>query len=157
MLAERASPPSLVAVYDAVRYAYYNYGVVLVAGAGNNGGAEWYAWPAQWNEVVGVSQSDVNDQITGSVSYAPGNVEITAPGTSVHTVCKGGTIGLSSGTSMATPMVSGAFMVLRQRFPSETPDQLRDRLRRTAVPISDAIGTARTGAGRIDVYAALTQ
>jgi len=76
-----------------------------------------------------------------------------------------------SGTSMATPVVSGAIALLLQQDPSMTPDQVKARLMKTAYksfPTSTVAVDARTGqtfteyydlftvgAGYLDVAAAL--
>jgi len=76
-----------------------------------------------------------------------------------------------SGTSMATPMVSGAAALLLQKYPNMTPDQVKSRLMKTAyktfpissVAIDPTTGISYTsyydiftvGAGYVDVNAAL--
>jgi hypothetical protein len=147
-----SSPPaSFTAMYDAIKRAYYNYGVVIVASTGNQGHSDYYAYPAAYPEVVGVGGSGYSDEYQLN-NYAPGNVEVSAPAVDVGTVCKGGQAGLATGTSFATPMVAAAFMILREQFPSESPGQLRSRIKSTAVPMVD---TQKSGAGRMDVLAAL--
>lgn len=148
-----APPASFAPMYDAIKRAYYQYGTIITASTGNQGRADLYAYPARFPEVVGVGGSGFNDEYVLN-NYAPGNVELAAPAIDVGTVCKGGQTGIADGTSFATPMVAGAFMLLREKFPNDTPDQLRARLRSTAVPMGNS---QKSGAGRIDVYAALTQ
>jgi serine protease AprX len=57
-----------------------------------------------------------------------------------------------SGTSMATPMVSGAVALLLQAEPNLTPDQVKYRLMATARAFDTP---SRAGAGYLDVYAAV--
>ncbi len=63
-----------------------------------------------------------------------------------------------SGTSMATPVVSGAAAMMLQSDPKLTPDTLKARLMTTASPITFADGTSDVctfGAGYLDVVSAL--
>jgi hypothetical protein len=145
-------PASFVQLYDAIKNAYYQRNVVITASAGNQQRADYYAFPAAYPEVIGVGGSGYSDEYQLN-NYAPGNVDLAAPALDVETVCKGGAIGLATGTSFATPMVAGALMLLRAAHPAETAAQLRQRLLNTAVPMADPL---KSGAGRMDVYAALT-
>ena len=144
-------PATFVGLHDAIQNAYYQHGVLFTASTGNQGRSDYYAYPAQFAEVIGVGGSDRNDAYTLN-NYAPGNVELAAPARDVLTVCKGGAIGEYDGTSFATPMVAGAVMLLREAHPTWSADQVRQRLRDTAVPMANA---TRSGAGRLDVAAAL--
>ena len=66
----------------------------------------------------------------------------------------GGTYDFFSGTSMATPQVSGAAALLLSKNPSLTAVQLKDALMSTAVRMPSLAGKVVTG-GRVDVNAAL--
>lgn len=60
-----------------------------------------------------------------------------------------------SGTSMSTPMVSGAVALLLQDEPYLTPDQVKFRLMATANANWAGYDQAKAGAGYLDVYAAV--
>lgn len=66
----------------------------------------------------------------------------------------GGTYGLKSGTSMATPAVAGAAALLLARDPSLTVAQLRHALLSTVTPTPGLAGATVTG-GRLNIAAAL--
>lgn len=144
-------PSSFTGLYDAISNAYNQHDVVFTASTGNEGSSSLYAFPANYDEVIGVGGSDKNDNYTLN-NYAPGNVEIAAPAVDILTVCKGGDIGAFDGTSFATPMVAGAVMLLRDQNPTWSNDQVRQKLQNTAVPMANQ---AKSGAGRVDVAEAL--
>jgi thermitase len=101
-------------------------GSVLVAAAGNDGDAT-LNYPAAYAEVVSVAATDHNDA-RASFSNANSDVEIAAPGVSVLSTIPGGQYARLSGTSMATPHVSGVAGVLWQLFPGDTAAGIRGRL-----------------------------
>ena len=127
--------PVWLPILDAIRNAYYTYNVIFVTSTGNLDRGDLYHFPAVFDEVVGVGGSGGTD---GHVynNWAPGNVEISAPAAAVVTVCKGGQTGTAHGTSFAAPLVAGAFMLLKQAYPTESASRLRERVRLTAKPMA---------------------
>jgi subtilisin family serine protease len=147
-------PPELAPLYDAIKVAYYQHGVVFVASTGNQSSGTTYSYPARYPEVIGVGATDENDLWTLN-NWAPGNVDITAPGTDIYTVCKGGGTANATGTSFSTPQAAGAVMLLRAIHPTWTPSEVWEQLRTTAVDVGAPGRDEKTGWGRIDIYAAL--
>ncbi|MDP6713266.1 MAG: S8 family peptidase [SAR202 cluster bacterium] len=84
----------------------YNEGALLVAAAGNSGGAVQY--PAAYDSVVAVSAIDNANNFAGGFSCRGLEIELSAPGVSVLSTLPGGGYGTKTGTSMACPHVSGA-------------------------------------------------
>ena len=97
------------AVHDKIIEAY-NAGIVLVAAAGNEGdgdpSTEEISYPAAYPEVISVGATDKDDTIA-SFSNSGFHVEVSAPGVDVYSTYKNGGYTTLSGTSMATPHVSG--------------------------------------------------
>lgn len=149
---ETYEPSNFAALRDAILNAYFQRGMLVVASTGNQSSSTIQAYPARYDEVIGVGGSGFRDEYQLN-NYASGNVEIAAPALEVGVVCKGATYaGAATGTSFATPLVAGAAMLLRQKFSTMSNDQLRLRLRQTAYPMANA---QKSGAGRINVNAAL--
>jgi subtilisin len=90
---------------EAMCNAAWGKGLLLVAAAGNNGGA--VGQPASYANVVAVSAIDSANAIASFSSRGP-KVELCAPGVDVLSTIPGGDYGKKSGTSMACPHVSGA-------------------------------------------------
>lgn len=85
--------------------------------------------------------------------------DISAPGVDVTSAMPGGEYGTLSGTSMATPHVSGTVALMLQANPALTVDDTLDILSGTAF-FDDRYGArpnTRYGQGRIDAYAATAE
>ena len=97
------SPSGSVFLRLAVKYAA-SKGVAVIAAAGNSGGHVGY--PAGYEDTIAVAASDEQDHIAQFSSRGP-RVEFIAPGVGVNSTEPGGRYGVHSGTSMATPHVTG--------------------------------------------------
>jgi thermitase len=124
-------------------------GSVLVAAAGNEGDAT-VNYPAGYAEVVSVAATDHNDA-RASFSNANSDVEIAAPGVSVLSTIPGGQYARLSGTSMATPHVSGVAGVLWQLFPGDTAAGIRGRLTAAVDDRGPAGRDSSFGFGRVNL------
>ncbi len=106
--------------------------------------------PTSWQGVAGY-----NDYI-----YPPGLLkpDVSAPGVSVTSTANGGGYVNGptwSGTSMATPHVSGVAALLLQQDPALLPHELMYLIRETAVDLGAAGPDNAYGYGRVDALAAV--
>ena len=130
-------------------------GVIVVAAAGNR--ASQVDFPAMLSQTEAVTATDLFDRKASFASYGSA-VDLCAPGEDLlgaHPLGPNGTARWS-GTSFSTALVSGAFALLRERFPGMSPEALIERLEGTAVSVDglNPLYADRLGEGRIDVDAA---
>lgn len=128
----------------------YNSGGVIVAAAGNNN-TDTPNYPAAYEEVIGVGAIDKNDNRASWSNYGV-NVELMAPGVSIASTYLDDRYAYASGTSFAAPHVAGVAALLLGKEPSLTPDQVRERLRSTALSLGDSY---YYGYGLVNAQAAL--
>jgi len=121
-------------LHDAVIRAK-NAGVVVVAAAGNSGGAVIY--PAAYPEAIAVSATDSNDNLASFSSRGP-EVDLSAPGVSIYSTYKGLGYATLSGTSMASPHVAGAAALVLGSHSGYIPDQVLGALESTATDLGSA-------------------
>jgi thermitase len=126
-----------------------NRGVLLVAAAGNDGDST-LNYPAAYPEVMSVAATDDSDH-RASFSNANSDVEIAAPGVNVLSTYAGGLYLELSGTSMATPHVSGVAAVLFTQDPSATAGSVRSKLTSTADDIGAPGRDTSFGFGRVNL------
>ena len=140
---------------QAVRGAWENGGAtgsVLVAAAGNDGDST-LNYPAAYAEVVSVAATDHNDA-RASFSNTNPDVEIAGPGVDILSTIPGGQYAELSGTSMATPHVSGVTGVIWQLFPGSTAASIRSRLDAAVDDLGPAGRDSTFGFGRVHLCTA---
>ena len=172
------------ALLDPLSYAAevaWRKGIVVVASAGNDGGvAAGLADPAYNGSILAVGAVDTQgtdsmaDDAVPAFSQRPRNAlyqrspDLVAPGVGIvaagvpggylWTAHPGARLGADqfrgSGTSQSAAVVSGAAALLLQRWPTLTPDALRELLTRTATPLRNATPAAQ-GDGELNVAGAL--
>ncbi|MFI6587784.1 S8 family peptidase [Embleya sp. NPDC050493] len=132
----------LSAAKDAAFRRSIAAGVTYVAGAGNDGANACDYSPGRLPEAITVQNSDASDRRASTSNYGS-CTDLFAPGTSIVSAWKDGDTATrtASGTSMATPHVSGAAAIYLSAHPAATPAEVQAALIAAATP--DRI----TGAG----------
>jgi subtilisin family serine protease len=137
---------------NAIKYARSKNIIVIVA-AGNSG-STGVSIPGCISYSTTVSAVDSKDKIaawSGKVDA----VDISAPGVNIYSTWLGTSYKTASGTSMATPMVSGVVALIKFAHPEYTVDQIENALFNTAKDLGKKGKDTSYGWGRIDAYGAV--
>ncbi len=133
-------------------------GILFVAAAGNSSSNNdtTPAYPASYEvpNVMSVAALDNQGAIASFSNYGKRSVHVAAPGVNVLSTTPAGYKSWS-GTSMATPHVSGLAALLMAHDASLDAFAIRERIMKTAKPIASLRGKVSTN-GLIDAYLALT-
>ncbi len=110
-------------------------GVTVVVAAGNEGRDACAYSPASAAEAITVGATDAEDGAAGYSNYGT-CLDLYAPGTGIRSAWNTSDTAMAvlSGTSMATPHVTGVAALQVQAHPDETPAQIRDRIVAEATP-----------------------
>lgn len=103
-----------------------------------------------WDCVVSVASITSSGAISSFSSYGATTVDLGAPGSDIRSTLPGGTYGNYSGTSMATPHVSGAAALCASIDPTQSGRELRAALVGSTAPTDSLAGKTATN-GRLDI------
>jgi serine protease len=115
---------------------FTNNGVLSIAAAGNSGNTA-YSYPASYDYVMSVAATDQSNA-RASFSQYNNQVDIAAPGVGVKSTIGNGSYASWSGTSMATPHVSGVALLLWNNHPTCNAEHIRNALESTAQDLGTA-------------------
>jgi len=133
--------------FESAINAASDAGVIIVAAAGNDGSAVDY--PAAYEKTIAVSATDSGNNLA-SFSSRGDQVDVAAPGVSIYSTYKGGTYATMSGTSMATPHVSGIIALMLQRDSGMTLDEIRQQFDTGCVDLGPDGRDPYFGCGLVD-------
>lgn len=133
-------------------------GALFVAAAGNesNNNDANPTYPATYDvpNVLSVAAVDNRGQIASFSNYGKNKVHVGAPGVNVYSSIINGGYDSWSGTSMATPHVSGVAVLLASNEPGLTNIEMKQRIIATSKPVPGLRGKSR--GGMVNAYAMLT-
>ncbi|MDP1729461.1 MAG: S8 family serine peptidase, partial [archaeon] len=131
--------------------------ISVVVATGNDYSTTDIASPSCVSGVIPVGSTDKSDVIS-TFSNTNSLVKLLAPGENINSTCITGGYCLMSGTSMATPHVAGAILLinqyLRQLGQVKTPADIEILLNNTGKRVED-LGFSNLNFSRINVYLAI--
>lgn len=147
------------ALEDAIRAAGEK-GILFVAAAGNNGtdNDKRPHFPSNYDlpNVISVASLDNNDALSSFSNFGSKSVHVAAPGREIVSTWLKDSYREASGTSMATPHVSGIAALLIANDPNITVEKLRKKLL-GSVDAIDLLNGRIFAAGRINAAKALAR
>ena len=147
------------ALSDAVTQAALK-DILFVAAAGNSSVNTDYTanYPsnlstiggASYDAVISVASLTSSGALSSFSDYGAATVDLAAPGSSIYSTLPGGGYGTMSGTSMATPFVTGAVALYASANPTATAEQIKAALLASTDSTASLNGVTFTG-GRLDI------
>lgn len=137
-------------------------GILFIAAAGNGGSDNdvYESYPSNyqctrggtrgWDCVIAVAAIESSGALASFSQYGDVTVDIGAPGVAVWSTVPTNSYDSYSGTSMATPHVSGAAALCAASAPGLTAREVREAIMASATPTASLTGKTVTG-GRLNV------
>jgi len=147
------------ALEDVIRAAS-DAGILFIAAAGNDGSSNDSRphYPSNYDlpNMVSVAALDRNDQLAGFSNYGAKTVHVAAPGKDILSTWLNDAYREASGTSMATPEVSGVAALIVASHPNISMADLRTKLLASVDKLASLEGKVATG-GRINAAKAVAK
>lgn len=145
------------ALEDAIE-ASGDAGLLFIAASGNSAqdldGTPSYPTAYPSDNIVSVNSTDRNDSMSSFSNYGLTTTDLAAPGSAILSTIPEGEYKSMSGTSMATPHVTGVAALIYSAFPELTHLQVKERLMWSGDAPSGLAGTSVSGR-RLNAYNAL--
>ncbi|WP_164885351.1 S8 family serine peptidase [Geovibrio thiophilus] len=127
-------------------------GIAVAIASGNSGYCGYVSSPSCITNAITVGATDISDEEASFSNYLTGVLDVFAPGVNINSAVGSGDSNYETwnGTSMATPHVTGAFAVFKQKNDTLSVSQLETVMKDTRSAVS--YGCASHGSeGRINV------
>jgi len=132
-------------------------GAICVAAAGNSGNSNYTIQsPGCAAKAITVGSCNSNGVTSYFSSRGPSLItnsikpDVVAPGENIYSAVPGNKYEVLSGTSMATPYISGVAALLLEKNPDWTPEQVKSIIIQTATKVSNDVLTEGYGLVNID-------
>lgn len=146
-----------IALADAITAAG-RAGILFVAAAGNessnNDRVATYPANQADDAVIAVAATNRSNRLAEFSNYGSTTVDLAAPGVAILSTVPGGGYASFSGTSMATPYVTGTVALMAAANPRATAAEIRSALLSTVKPVAALSRKVATG-GLLDAAAAV--
>ncbi|MEQ9263688.1 MAG: S8 family serine peptidase [Balneolaceae bacterium] len=132
-------------------------GILIVAASGNDTSDENH-YPSSYRNVLSVGSVDLGGQISGFSNFGF-TVDVFATGV-INSSNGMGSNGYATygGTSMASPAVAGLAALIKERYPTWSPERIKNQIRASSVTMENANPASfryKLGTGYIDAYLAV--
>lgn len=142
------------AIYDAFKASP----ALHVIAAGNSGydNDKRDAFPANYDldNIVAVAATTRSDERSSFSQYGAKNVDVAAPGSQIYSTVPGGGYANKSGTSMATPHVTGVAGLIASAYPNASNAEIKERLIKGSDPVP-ALNGLTVSNGRVNAARSL--
>jgi subtilisin family serine protease len=146
------------AIFDAINVLNAN-GQLLICAAANlsknidQAGNELYPACLTNPNIITVMNTNMSDNKYSTSNWGPVSVDLAAPGVDIYMASADGGYWQCTGTSIATPLVSGACALIWSRNPSKGHLEIKSCIMANVDPVASISGMCVSG-GRLNVKAA---
>jgi len=131
-------------------------GILVIAAAGNDGAKSPPLYPGADLSVMAVTATDENDRLFSGANQGK-YIAVAAPGVGILVPAPNAGTQITTGTSVATAIVSGVAALLIAHKPSLKPEEIRAILVTTAKHLGSQGINPQFGAGLVDPLKAVEQ
>ncbi|MBT6326245.1 MAG: S8 family serine peptidase [Bdellovibrionales bacterium] len=146
------------AVSEAIEYIGKEFGVLVVAAAGNSSRNidTTPSYPASFtnDSLLVVASTSKYGGLSYFSNYGQKGVDVAAPGSGIYSTYPGNRYSSMSGTSMASPNTAGLAAEILSHFPNLTPFELKKIIMNSVTKIGSMTSRLVSG-GRIDLEKSL--
>lgn len=154
----RSNPPSDAGIMASVINKAHDAGITICAASGNES-SETELVPCSFPSYLDycIAVGSIDDTLTRSeFSNGDESLDVVAPGGTILSTMNNSNYANLSGTSMATPFVSGIAALCYAINPSITPDQVKSSLTTTATDLGSSGFDTLYGYGLVDPNASIS-